>query len=120
MATKGSKQVVLVEMLDKVGKDIGKSTRWGMMQELSRAGIKSITEHTVTEITPAGLTMEKDGASVKIEADTIVIAAGSASVNSLESVLEEMQVPFKVVGDAKQVALAFDAVHQGYAVALAL
>ncbi len=120
MATKGSKKLVLVEMLKQVGKDIGKSTRWGMMQELSRAGIKSVTEHTVTEITPAGLTMEKDGASVTIEADTIVIAAGSASLNSLESVLKEMQLPFKVVGDAKQVALAFDAIHQGYAVGLAI
>ena len=120
MATKGSKKVVLVEMLEKVGKDIGKSTRWGMMQELSRAGIKSVTEHKVTEITAAGLTMEKAGESLKIEADTIVIAVGSVSVNSLENVLKEMQVPFKVVGDAKQVALAFDAVHQGYAAALSL
>ena len=120
MATQGSKKIVLVEMLDKMGKDIGKSTRWGMMQELSRAGIISVTEHTVTEITPDGLTMEKAGAIVKIEADTIVVAAGSAPVNSLESVLKEMQVPFKVVGDAKQVALAFDAVHQGYAAGLSL
>ena len=120
LATKGSKQVVLVEMLEKMGKDIGKSTRWGMMQELSRAGIKSVTEHTVTEITPAGLTMEKDGKSVEIEADTIVIAAGSVSVNSLESVLKEMQIPFKVIGDAKHVALAFDAIHQGYATGLSL
>ena len=120
MATKGSKQIVLVEMLDKVGKDIGKSTRWGMMQELSRAGIKSVTEYTVTEITPAGLTVEKDGTNLKIEADTIVIAAGSAPVNSLETVLKEMQVPFRVVGDAKQVALAFDAIHQGYEAALSL
>ena len=120
LATKGSKQVVLVEMLDKVGKDIGKSTRWGMMQELSRAGIKSVTEHTVTEITSTGLTMEKGGAIVKIEADTIVIAAGSTPVNYLETVLEEMQVPFKMIGDAKQVALAFDAIHQGYVVGLSL
>ncbi len=120
MATRGSKQVVLVEMLEKVGKDIGKSTRWGMMQELARAGIKSITEHTVTEITPAGLTVEKEGEILEIEADTIVVAAGSVSVNSLEDVLNKMQVPFKVVGDAKQVALAFDAVHQGYAAGLSL
>ena len=38
MATRGTRQVTLVEMLDKVGKDIGKSTRWGMMQEMSRHG----------------------------------------------------------------------------------
>ena len=120
MATKGSKKVVLVEMLNKVGKDIGKSTRWGMMQELSRAGIKSVTEHQVTEITPTGLTMKKGEDIVKIEAETIVIAAGSVSVNTLETTLQEMQVPFKVVGDAKQVALAFDAIHQGYEAALSL
>ena len=120
LATRGSKQVVLVEMLKQVGKDIGKSTRWGMLQELARAGIKSVTEHTVTEITAAGLTMEKYGATKKIEADTIVIAAGSVSVNNLEADLKEMQIPYKVVGDAGEVALAFDAIHQGYAVGLSI
>jgi 2,4-dienoyl-CoA reductase (NADPH2) len=44
----------------------------------------------------------------------VVIAAGSASYNPLQGLLEKLGIAFKVAGDAGKVALAFDAVHQGY------
>jgi 2,4-dienoyl-CoA reductase (NADPH2) len=114
MATRGTRQVTLVEMLDKMGKDIGKSTRWGMMQELSRIGVTMVTRAKVLEITADGLRIEKDGQVETIDADTVVIAAGAASYNPLEAVVEELGIPFKIAGDAGRVALAFDAVHQGF------
>ncbi|MEE4112927.1 MAG: FAD-dependent oxidoreductase, partial [Desulfobacteraceae bacterium] len=114
MATRGTRQVTLVEMLDKVGKDIGKSTRWGMMQEMSRMGVTTVNRATVVEISPDGLTVEKDGQPVTIPADTVVVAAGASSYNPLQKVLEKLGIAFKVAGDAGKVALAFDAVHQGY------
>jgi 2,4-dienoyl-CoA reductase (NADPH2) len=114
MATRGTRQVILVEMLDKVGKDIGKSTRWGMMQELSRIGVTTVTRAKALEITAKGLRVEKDGRVEAIDADTVVIAAGAASHNPLEKVVEALGIPFKIVGDAAKVALAFDAVHHGY------
>jgi 2,4-dienoyl-CoA reductase (NADPH2) len=101
-------------MLDKVGKDIGKSTRWGMMQDLSRIGVTTVTRATVVEITAKGLKIEKDGRVETIDADTVVIAAGAASDNPLQTVVEELGIPFQIAGDAGKVALAFDAVHQGY------
>jgi len=55
MATKGSKTILLIEMLDKIGKDIGKSTKWGMMQDLGRFGIQSLANTKVVQITPEGL-----------------------------------------------------------------
>ncbi len=120
LATKGTKQVILVEMLEKLGPDIGKSTRWGMLQDLSRFGVISVTGSKVCEITPAGMRVEKDGAIEEIAVDTVVIAAGSKSVNILEDVLKELRIPCKVIGDADRVALAFDAIHQGHAVGLSL
>ena len=120
MATRGTKQITLIEMLDKMGKDIGKSTKWGMMQDLGRYNVKTMTGSKVIEITPKGLNIEiEQGGNIhEIEADTVVIAAGSVSNNSLESVLEKMGVDYKVVGDARQVATAFEAVHQGYKIGL--
>ena len=47
-----------------------------------------------------------------------MIAAGSVPNNPLESVLEKIGVEYRVIGDAKQVATAFEAVHQGYKVGL--
>lgn len=114
MATRGTKEITLIEMLDKVGKDIGKSTKWGMIQDLNRYNVSTMTQSKVIAITPEGLTIEQDGKILEIEADTVVVAAGSASNNPLESLVEKMGVEYKVIGDAGRVAMAFDAVHQGY------
>lgn len=114
MATQGTKQITLIEMLDKVGKDIGKSTKWGMMQDLGRYHVNTLTGSRVINITPKGLTIEQAGKTHEIMADTVVVAAGSMPNNPLESMLEKMGVDHRVIGDAQKVALAFDAIHQGY------
>ncbi len=114
MATQGTKQITLIEMLEKMGKDIGKSTKLGMMQDLGRYNVNTMTDSKVIKITPTGLNIEQDGNIHEIEADTVVVAAGSVSHNPLESVLKEMGVEYRVIGDAKQVATAFEAVHNGY------
>ena len=41
LATHGSKDVTVIEMLDELGKNFGKSTRWGMMQDVERYGVKT-------------------------------------------------------------------------------
>jgi 2,4-dienoyl-CoA reductase (NADPH2) len=118
MATRGTKEITLIEMLDKMGKDIGKSTKWGMLQDLDRYNVKTMTHSKVIKITPEGLNIEQDGIIHEIEADTVVVAAGSVSYNPLESELEKMGVEYRIAGDAKNVSTAFDAVHQGYKIGL--
>lgn len=125
MATKGSKEICVIEMMDRVGKDIGKSTKWGMMQDLGRFGVTTITSGRVTKIietgieyaeTPVGETPETTtgGATQQIEVDTVVVAAGSASHNPLEKIVKQMGLAVQVIGDAGKVGTAFDAVHAGY------
>ena len=114
MATKGSKTILLIEMLDKIGKDIGKSTKWGMMQDLGRFGIQTLASTKVIKITSQGLEVEQGGQIQQIKADTIVVAAGSKSNIDLASMLKTMGLSFDIIGDAHKVATAFDAVHSGY------
>jgi len=114
LAVKGSKHVVIVEMLDKIGSDIGKSTRWGMMQDISRMNIKTMTHTKALEIKDDCLVVESGESKEEIKADTIVLAAGAVSYNPLESILEKLEISYRTVGDAKGIALAFDAVHQGF------
>jgi 2,4-dienoyl-CoA reductase (NADPH2) len=115
LATRGTKTVTLVEMLGKIGKDIGKSTRWTLLQEMERVGINSGVDTRALEITPAGVRVAAgDGAASLIPADTVVMAAGSAPHNPLKDALEKSAIAFQVVGDAGGVGLAFDAVHQGF------
>ncbi len=116
LATKGTKDIVLLEMIDKIGKDIGKSTRWGMLQDLSRFGVKTNIETKALEITDKGVKVSSKQEENIIPADTVVLAAGSLSYNPLEKILKEQGIKYKVIGDAGQIGLAFDAVHQGFKV----
>lgn len=118
LATRGTKQVTVIEMLDKVGKDIGKSTRWGMLQEMGRSNIETLTGRKVVAITPEGLEIEHEGKKERLKADTVVVAAGSSPDNPLEEIVKGMDIAYRVIGDANQVGMAFDAVHQGYQAAL--
>ena len=114
LATRGTKQIVVVEMIDKMGKDIGKTTRWGILQELSRKGIETRAATKALEITAGGVKVEIDGRIEEIPADTVILAAGAISHNPLAAIIEQKGIPCEVIGDAGQVAMAFDAVHQGY------
>jgi 2,4-dienoyl-CoA reductase (NADPH2) len=114
LATKGTKDVVLIEMVKKIGKDIGRSTRWGMLQDVSRYGITTDVETKALEITENGVKVEREGRTEEIPADTVVIAAGAQSYNPLQEALESKGIACAVVGDAGQVNTAFDAVHQGF------
>lgn len=114
MATRGTKQVTVIEMIDKVGKDIGKSTRWGMLQEMERHGIQALTGAKALEITAEGVKIAVGEEERIVPADTVVLAAGAIPRNPLEPDLIDSGIPYQVVGDAGGVGLAFDAVHQGY------
>jgi len=114
MAIKGTKNVTLIEMMDSVGKDIGRSTRWGMIQEMKRIGVRTNVQTRALEITDSGVKVEKDGIVEEIIADTVVMAAGAAPYNPFKELLEKKGIPFAVAGDAGKIALAFDAVHQGF------
>jgi 2,4-dienoyl-CoA reductase (NADPH2) len=114
LATRGTKEIVVIEMIGKMGKDIGKTTRWGVLQDLSRYKIKTRTTARALEITDACVKVEKDGDIEEIPADTVVLAVGADSANPLQESIENKGIPCKVIGDADRVGLAFDAVHQGF------
>ena len=115
LATQGTKDVVLIEMIKKVGKDIGLTTRWGMLQDMSRIGVKTNVSTKALEITAEGVTVEMDGQTDTLPADTVVLAVGSESYNPLQEMVKKKGIPCQVVGDAQKIALAFDAVHNGFA-----
>jgi 2,4-dienoyl-CoA reductase (NADPH2) len=120
LASRGTKEVVLVEMQDKIGKDIGKTTRWGMLQNLDRSRVVQKLATRVVEITADGVNVKVGDREETIEADTVVLAAGAEPHNPLQAECEKRNIPFKVVGDAAKVAMAFDAIHAGFLAALEL
>ncbi|WP_020674540.1 FAD-dependent oxidoreductase [Geopsychrobacter electrodiphilus] len=114
LATRGTRDICIVEMIDKLGRNFGKTTRWTMLQDLERYGVKSRTGVKVTRITPEGVWLETEEQEVLLPADSVVLAVGTRAENPLLSLCEELQIPCVSIGDARKPAMVFDAVHQGY------
>jgi 2,4-dienoyl-CoA reductase (NADPH2) len=114
MATQGTKKITIVEMLPEIGKDIGLSTRWCFMQDLQMHGVNVLTSAKVMEITPEGVVIETPEGQKLVKADTVVVATGAKPNQELETVLQELKIPYRTVGDASRIGKAFDAIHDGF------
>jgi 2,4-dienoyl-CoA reductase (NADPH2) len=113
-ATRGVKKVTIVEMLDRAGADIGLTTRWIALRQLSKYGIRVLTHTRATEITPQGLWVEKKEGREMIPCDTVVMACGTVPVNPLEERLKGLVEKVVVVGDAKKARKAYEAIHEAF------
>lgn len=114
LATDSGRQITVVEMIDNLGTNFGKSTRWGMLQDVERYGIDSHLATRVTSITDWGVCLEKDGQQWELETDTVVLAVGTESHNPLEVTAAKLGIPCQVVGDAHTPATVLEASHQGF------
>jgi len=114
LLNKGHKSVTMVEMIKKVGVDIGLTTRWTVMAELKRLGVTVMTGTKATAVKPDGLEIERQDGPGFIPADTIVLAVGSSSENRLAGELEKLVPEIHVIGDAADPRKALDAIREGY------
>jgi 2,4-dienoyl-CoA reductase (NADPH2) len=113
LLNRGNKEVTVVEMTKKAGVDIGNSTRWTIMAELHRLGVKIMTGAKAVEIQKEGVTIEKEGGKDLLPADTVVIASGSKPENTLAEALAGSVAEIHVVGDARSPRNALEAIHDG-------
>lgn len=111
---KGNKDITVLEMREKAGQDIGSSTRWTVMAELKRLGVKLMTGTEAKEITQEGLLIERAGKSSLLAADSVVVAAGARPLNGLKKELEDLVPQIHVVGDAVEPRNALLAIKEGF------
>ncbi len=110
----GNKEVTVVEMLNRVGGDIGGSTRWTIMGELKRLGVKIFTGARAVEIKMDGLEIEKGEGRRLLPADSIVIAAGSKPEKTIEREIKGMGIETHIIGDAREPRNALEAIKEGF------
>jgi 2,4-dienoyl-CoA reductase (NADPH2) len=116
----GSSRVTVFEMLTKAGKDVGKSTKWILNDNLKRYGVKVHTGTQVTSIHNGTVTYEKEGVSVTESFDSVILASGSRSVQRLSSDIASLNIPYSVIGDCIKPGKINDAVHAGFLAAVAI
>ncbi|KKN50033.1 hypothetical protein LCGC14_0636890 [marine sediment metagenome] len=114
LASQG-KDVSIIEMLPKIARDIGPTTRWSVTMRINRWGIKQHTSAKVIRITNDGVEIEREGDLELIEANTVVIAAGMEPNSELVNQLKGKLSNLHVIGDSSQTRRMLDAIHEGYA-----
>jgi len=112
------KKVTIIEMLNKIGKDVSLSNRWILLQELARYTVDMLTGVTVEVITKEGLTIvDKGGKRQVLKADTVVIAVGSKPDRALFKELMDKVPEFYEIGDCITPRKAIDAIYEGFDIA---
>ncbi len=94
------RQITLMRREGRIGDGVGASTRWVVVQELQRAGVELLTGVEYERIERDVVTVHLDGATRRIAADTVVIAAGQEPERSLADALAARGQAHVVIGGA--------------------
>jgi len=108
-----SKKVTILEMLGRIGIDMVPMAILMLYQRLKKLGVAMITNAKVQKITENGVVYEKDGMKQTVEADSVVLAAGSKPDISLMKVLEGKVAEIYAIGNAKETGNVLEAIHEG-------
>ncbi|NLL46768.1 MAG: FAD-dependent oxidoreductase [Clostridiales bacterium] len=114
-------EVTIAEMSPEIGRDVQESVRYFLFRRLKKYKTTIYTNTTVKEITNDSVRAEKDGEEIELRGfDTIVIAVGATSVNTLERELDGKVPELYVIGDASETRKAIDAIEEGASIAIRL
>ena len=107
------KDVTVVEMREGIAMDESPAPRKDLLRDLANNGAKAYTETSVQEITDHSVIVSGRH-NEEIPADSVVLAIGRVSNTALADALAAEGVDVRVIGDAKQPALAGAAIREGY------
>ncbi|MEW6227218.1 MAG: FAD-dependent oxidoreductase [Bacillota bacterium] len=117
LAEKGH-DVTIVEMLPRIGWDIGPLVGALLFDRLAKYGVKTVTGAKTTAIGERDVTVEKDGKTETLSGfDSVVIAVGSTPEDTLANQLEGTGIDYYVIGDAWRTRRITHAVYEGLRVA---
>ncbi|MED4586789.1 FAD-dependent oxidoreductase [Brevibacillus choshinensis] len=104
-----------------VGTGLGKTTRWAVLANLKRHGVEMVTQIDYKEITEEGVIIRNQEEEQLVQADTVIIAAGATSNDSLYHALHG-RLPVHLIGGAKEAGEldAKRAIFEGAAVGRAI
>ncbi len=112
-------EVIVVEMLEEVARGMEMIEKVMTLKKLKEKGVKIFTETRVTEVDGDRLKLEGKENTTLEGIDHIVLATGMKSYNPLYDQISD-KVKTYVIGDAKAVGKADDAIRDGYSVGLTL
>lgn len=113
--------VSIVEMLPELAVDMQPWPRSELLKRIREYGICAETGAVVKEITRDGAIAERNGEKLALQGfDTVIMACGSKSVNTLEEELKGKVKELYVIGDAKKARKAIEAIEEAAQLAIRL
>ncbi len=115
LVDESTREVVLVEMMDRIAVDLPTEVRVTFMKEIeSILDLKVMTGTKVLEIGNRSVTVEREGEKQVIsDVDTVVIAVGVKPYNPLEEDLIALKKEYYTVGDCQKPQDAVKAIYEG-------
>ena len=111
------KKVTVIEMLDSLAANTGKTARTIMFGHLKAYGVRLLTECKVEKITPDSVVYsDKNGKRFSVKADTVVLAVGDKPETSLFDSLTGKVPELYNIGDSNGGGIIPNAVYEGYTV----
>ncbi|MBI2934855.1 MAG: FAD-dependent oxidoreductase [Chloroflexi bacterium] len=114
------KKVTVLEMLPRLALDVGRLTRWNLLLDMKKFGVRSEAGVNVKEITFLGVRGIQNGKSVFFDADTVIIATGMKADDALSKALQGKVANLQVVGDCVKPRRLIDITDEGYRAGLAV
>lgn len=110
--THQGKKVAILEMLNRIGKDIPRASRWTILQSMRLHDIEMLSSAKVLSITESGVLYIQDDEERTVEADTVVIAIGTQSESALYEAVKDIFPETYRVGDCIEPRMIMDAIHE--------
>lgn len=114
MLARQGKKVTIIEMLRKVGLDIGPAERFITITLLKQSGVSLQPETKVIEVTGSGVKAVTNEEPRLFEADTVILAAGMKPCNELASQLAGKVPELYSVGDCVEPKRIGEAIKSAY------
>lgn len=116
---RGPRKVTILELLPKIGKSIGKSSRWVMLDEVKNLDIDVITNANIQKFDGDSIsyTVSDDETLKSIDGvDTFILATGVKPNKDLYRKLKKSKPGYKLkkIGDCKKPRTMLDAIHEGF------
>ena len=112
--------MTILEMLGRIGADIGPTTRWVTIARLRALGVKMERNAKVEEITESGVRASRDSSSEFFQGHSVVLAVGMEPNQQLARELPAKVASLQVIGDSAEPGKISDAIESGFRVALTL
>ncbi|MBW2181583.1 MAG: FAD-dependent oxidoreductase [Deltaproteobacteria bacterium] len=113
-----SRKITVLEMAGRMAENVGRTGRWSLMKSLRMMGVNLRTKTRLIEIKEDHVIIEDENGKSSIPADTVIMAVGAVSDDTLSQTFTDTDMTTIIIGDAKTPRKIPDAVREGFEAAL--